>query len=347
MNRPTKQQPTNRLAPAIATLLARLRRGIRAYAWAEGIALLVAVLGVSFWVSLALDWFFEPPSALRVALLIVVALLLAWEAYWFILRRIFVHLADRSLALVLERRFTDFRDSLVTSVELSQALPDAASFDPEMLARTQQQALAGAAHLPLSRVFDLGKLARRAALALALLAALVIFGVTESQALGIWARRNLMLSNEVWPRKTHLVVAGFDADGHTKIARGGDLELIVQADAAPGRDVPEIVEIRYVEGSSRGRETMGRSGNAIVGEGALQDYTHTFKAVLTPLEFYVRGGDDRLGPLYVDVVDRPTVGQMIMHCEYPEYMHRESRDLPVAGAMSVPRGTRHGSGRNQ
>ena len=31
--------------------------------------------------------------------------------------------------------------------------------------------------------------------------------------------------------------------------------------------------------------------------GSLQNYIHGFKAVLTPLEFYVRGGDDRLGPL--------------------------------------------------
>ncbi len=62
--------------------------------------------------------------------------------------------------------------------------------------------------------------------------------------------------------------------------------------------------------------------------------------MLTPLEFYIRGGDDRLGPLHVDVVDSPTIGQMVLHCEYPEYMNRQPRDLSVAGAVSLPRGTR-------
>ena len=85
---------------------------------------------------------------------------------------------------------------------------------------------------------------------------------------------------------------------------------------------------------------MGRSGNAPTEPGSLQNYTHTFRAVLAPLEFYIRGGDDRLGPLHVDVVDSPTIGQMVLHCEYPEYMNRLPRDLPVAGAVSLPRGTR-------
>ncbi len=219
MIHPPEEKTVIRLAPAIASLLARLRRGIRAYAWTEGIALLAVVLGASFWLSLAMDWFFEPPAALRLTLLIVVALLLVWVVYWFILRRIFVHLADRSLALVLERRFSQFGDSLVTAVELSQTPADDAPFDPEMLAHTQQLALAGAAELPLGRVFDLGLLARRGLLAAVLLAAIVGFGVAESTALGIWARRSLLLSDEMWPRKTRLVAAGFDAQGRTKIAR--------------------------------------------------------------------------------------------------------------------------------
>ncbi|HTU25849.1 MAG TPA: hypothetical protein VMF30_10650 [Pirellulales bacterium] len=329
-----------RLAPQLVELLARLRRAIRAYAWTEGIALVVAVLAGSFWLSLALDWLFEPPAPLRIGLLAVVAVALVWVAYWFILRRIFVHLADRSLALVLERRFGQFRDSLVTAVELSQAPAEKAEFDPAMFDETQRQALAGATALPLARVFDLKLLARRTLLAIVLLGAVVGFGVTQREALAIWARRSLLLSDEMWPRKTHLVAVGFDPQGHTKIARGADLDLVVQAEAAPGREAPETVEIRYEQGSSRGRETMGRSGNAAIEPGALQNYVHAFKAVLTPLKFYIRGGDDRLGPLYIDVVDSPTVGQMMLHCEYPEYMHREPRDVRVAGAMSIPRGTR-------
>ena len=321
-------------------LLARLRRGIRAYAWTEGIALLVVVLGASFWLSLAMDWCFEPPAALRVAVLLVVALLLAWVGYRFILRRIFVRLADRSLALVLERRFSQFRDSLVTAVELSQTPADTAGFDPEMLARTQQQALAGAAELPLGRVFDLGLLVRRGLLALVLLAAVIGFGLAESTALGIWARRSLMLSDEMWPRKTRLVAVGFDAGGRTKIARGADLELVVQADAAPGRDVPEIgrnpLRARKFA-RSRNDGPLGQRGHR----------TGSVSKLLHPSRRSSRRWNSTSAAATTVSVRctstwsiAPRSARWCCTASIRAYMNREPRDLPVAGAMSVPRGTR-------
>ena len=42
----------------------------------------------------------------------------------------------------------------------------------------------------------------------------------------------------------------------------------------------------------------------------------------------------------IEVVDSPTVTALTLHCEYPAYMHREPRDIPVSGAMQIPRGTK-------
>ena len=53
------------------------------------------------------------------------------------------------------------------------------------------------------------------------------------------------MSNELWPRRVHLAVQGFDHGGHLKIARGSDWELLVKADAALGREIPEAVQVRY------------------------------------------------------------------------------------------------------
>ena len=74
-----------RVAPKLESVLSRLRRGIRAYVWSDGIALLLIVLGLSFWLSLAFDWLFEPPAPLRVLLLVVAAGALGWVllgAFW-------------------------------------------------------------------------------------------------------------------------------------------------------------------------------------------------------------------------------------------------------------------------
>ena len=117
--------------------------------------------------------------------------------------------------------------------------------------------------------------------------------------------------------------------------------LAVKADAATGREIPEVVEVRYsTADGARGRENMVREGIVVAGQAPFQNYSHTFKSVLSPLEFQVRGGDDRVGPYYLDVVESPTISRMTLHCEYPAYMHRDPRDIPVAGIMQLPLGTK-------
>src|SRR3972149_6035306 len=56
------------LASGVYKMLRALRRRIRWYVWAEGIANNLAWLGTAFWLSLAIDWFFEPSVPVRVLL---------------------------------------------------------------------------------------------------------------------------------------------------------------------------------------------------------------------------------------------------------------------------------------
>src|SRR5262249_31336772 len=151
---------------------------------------------------------------------------------------------------------------------------------------------------------NLPLLLRRAVLAAALVASVIVFGALATDAFAVWARRSILLSDELWPRRTRLTVDGFDESRHRKLARGGDFELVVKADAGHERDVPEVVEVRYLQGGARGRENMSRSGGITSAENAstagesvntspdrFQLYNYAFKDVLAPLEFYVRGGD--------------------------------------------------------
>ena len=74
---PTTAHDRPMLAPAVETLLGTLRRRIRQYIWLEGCAAAVAWLGVAFWLTLAADWFFEPPPPVRAVMLAVVVAVLA------------------------------------------------------------------------------------------------------------------------------------------------------------------------------------------------------------------------------------------------------------------------------
>lgn len=330
----------SQLDPSIESLLARLRRRIRAYLWADGVAGVVIYLAAAFWGSLAFDWVFEPPAALRVVVLLAIGVGLAYLVYRGLLSRIFVRMNNRHLALVIERRYRDFRDSLLTVVELAEEPQHALEFHPEMLSNTRRDALRHAGDVELRNIFNNAPLARRVTLAAALVLVTLVFAVAAPSALGVWGRRTLLLSSERWPRNTRLSVEGFGDSRRIKIARGSDFPLVAKAEASLGRVVPEIVEVRYsTQEGVRGRENMSREGVVEPGQGAFQPYTYTFKSVLAPLEFYVVGGDDRQGPYVLDVVDSPTISRMTLHCQYPPYMRRDSREIPVAGLMQVPRGT--------
>src|SRR5687768_6850268 len=132
--------PEPRLHPTIATLLASVRRRIRAYVWLEGLATLVAVAGLAFWISLAIDYLQEPPPAARIAILALAGIALLVVLYRLIVRRAFVRLSDRSMAILLERRYDQFQDSLLTSVELgTQDAHD--ELEQQMLASARSEAL--------------------------------------------------------------------------------------------------------------------------------------------------------------------------------------------------------------
>jgi hypothetical protein len=336
----TELKPSAELAGALESILARLRRRIRAYVWADGLAAVAVLLGAAFWASLAFDWLFEPPRPLRIVLLVALGGGLLGVVYRYLAARLVVRLRNRNMALLLERKFRQFHDSLLTAVELSERPDHAREFNPDMLARVKREAIERSAGVNLGDVLNARPLARRISLAVALLAAVGVFAAAAPAALGTWARRSLLLSDELWPRRTHLVVEGFDDESRVKIARGSDWELAVQADAAPGREIPEIVEVRYstIEGA-HGRENMSREGVVAPGEAAYQRYAYTFRSVLAPLEFYVAGGDDRAGPYRLDVVDSPTISRLTLHCDYPAYTRRAPRDLGVSGLMQLPRGT--------
>ncbi len=121
------------LAPEIRATLAALRRRIRRYVWLEGLSARNRLAG-----SRLLG---EPGDRLvfrafhRPAPLAVVGILagLAAVVATLILRRLVVPLRDSSMALLLERRYPEFRDSLLTAVELAEPQRAADPYDPTLL----------------------------------------------------------------------------------------------------------------------------------------------------------------------------------------------------------------------
>ena len=93
---------------------------------------------------------------------------------------------------------------------------------------------------------------RRVSLALALVGAVSIAVVAAPRRLGgSGPAATCCCPTNCGRARLTCVVDGFDEQDHVKIARGSDWPLTVKADAAPGRWIPEIVEVRYTHGRRR------------------------------------------------------------------------------------------------
>src|SRR5882757_6771713 len=104
--------------------LHEVRRGIRKYVWLEALAAIAIGLAVAFWVGLLLDWLFEPAPSVRLAGMVLAAAGVLWIAYRFLLRRAFVQLNDASLAMVMERRFPELGEHMLTAVAMAAPASD-------------------------------------------------------------------------------------------------------------------------------------------------------------------------------------------------------------------------------
>jgi hypothetical protein len=329
------------LAPRITSLLSALRARIRSYIWTEGLATIVVVLGLAFWFSVAFDWLFEPPWQFRLLMLVAIAAATVYVANRFLFRRAFQPLQDEELAVLLERRFRNYRDSLLTTVEMDSHPKHAAAFNQQMLGHTRRQAVEESETVRLGDVFRFAPLLRTLSFAAALAFSVLAFAVFVPEAFGTWVNRVVLLdSNLLWPRANHVRVQGFPENHIKKVAKGSDFEVTALADLSGRFRLPEVVQIRYrTEEGTRGRDNMSTVG-AASSRDREQKYGYMFKGIMSSIDFDVYGGDDRDRGFRLEVVDNPALSKVELECEYPEYTGRSSNTVPASALVQLPQGTK-------
>jgi uncharacterized membrane protein YbhN (UPF0104 family) len=106
------------LPDTIYRKLQLLKRTLRFYAALDGIAAVLIVAAVLFWINLALDRFFEFSQPMRLVLLIVEASILGIALFRWVFRRCFAPIGRGQLASVFEKFVPSLKDSLITAIEL-------------------------------------------------------------------------------------------------------------------------------------------------------------------------------------------------------------------------------------
>lgn len=326
--------------PEINALLARLRRRIRRYVLLEGLALVLVVMGLLFWFSLGINWAYFQVSNLElprwfratfviVSLCVVAAGLLVWVLHRFVRR-----MQARALALVLERRFPELDDRLITAVEVAESTSGRETpLTLEMLRRTVDAVTEATRRLEISDVFQKAPLRRAVLGATVLVVSIVAFGLINSDAMAGWWKAYVGLEDVYWDRDTQLVAKVIaepgdrlrefveSEDGYDyKHPKGGDLTLLVEVPETNEQGkrmiVPERIELRYrlANGSGTGSVLLSAGG-----ENGRQ-YKHTLAGVQEDVQLWVRGGDFvNRKPYRVAAVDQPKLDAVVLECDYPDY----------------------------
>ena len=236
----------------------------------------------------------------------------------------------------------NFSEGFVTTVQAAGD-GDAGPLRRQMLeASARRTADALSRRAAVERVFDFRPLARKAAVAAVLLGAIARFRRHAARRFGFWLQR-MRLTPELWPRRVALSVVGFDErDGErvVNVARDDSFDLQVLASITDGHEAPPEVEVRWrLADGRRGRGPMLKIGEARPGRDEAQLYQYAFK-VTSDVVFDVIGGDDRIRNLRLHPVERPAVRELALQCDYPAYLQRGSRLLPVAsGRAELPEGS--------
>ncbi len=346
-----------------------VRRRIRAYVLAEGLAILLIWCGLTFWLGLAIDyfpilvWASELPWVVRAFGLAAIGGVAVAIIYWFILRRVFARLPDQSMAIILERRFSHFHDGLVTAVEMREGTQ---GVDPKMLAASARHAEEAADDVAISRVFDMPPLIWKWIGCLILLAPIGAFGNYAPDAMKVWVDRMYRLKDTPWPRSAEISMVGVETlratstwssvlpsapvafhNNVVKVAKGANLKIRVQANTN-AIVVPDVCTIYYrAQDGGRGYVNMQKAGTPRDDAQLYVIEGKPFRGVLSKLRMDIVGFDHRLRNYTIEVVDPPTVVSTNLACTFPSYLQDEEtsawspRDIEYKSTgVKLPHGTR-------
>jgi hypothetical protein len=331
---PDGAQSPARLPVELSHTLDHLRRRIRRYVAWEGLAMVLAVIGGWFWGSFLIDAVYfstsrlELPRWFRAAVLIAGLSSLAVMTTLWIGLRVFRQMRQRALALLLERRFPQLGESVITAVEAAEGgLRMESPYHRAMLERTMADAARTVERLDLAALFNPQPLRRAVTFAALLGSSIVGLAVVDSAAMDRWLDGFVHLHDGYWPRQTELVVRvltqpgdrirDFDR-GTYRHPRGGDLMLLVEV--PPGKAVPERVRLDYRLGDSGTRRVyLTRVGD--------QPFLQTFPALLERAQLWVSGGDFAMPrPLRVEIVDPPRIDLIVADTLFPAYTGLNATD---------------------
>ncbi len=325
------------LHPDIRDKLAGLRRALTGRLAVEGAAWTLVSLVALVFGTLAFDYLLRLERPLRAAIMALALAGVAWVLWRNLLAPLRVHMGMADLAMLVESRFGQLGDRLISAVLFSgRGQAEKIGASQAMIAHMAAEANAIARSLPFREVVERRGIFRSWSVAFCALGLLLGFGILQGDLLNRWFWRNVLLADVPWPQATYVNVEG---EGDFIVMRGDDLRVVVNVEDR-SLIVPSYVELHATYPG------IGRTEERIEPEADNpKRFVKTFPAVPEEFEFYVVAGDDRRDarrPHRVLLIDPPSFRQVRFTVVRPSYTAMPQPELydGSAGVLSLPAGSR-------
>ena len=324
-----------------------LRRRLLRRILALGISRLVLVgVGLIF-LTLLLDWALDLPRAVRAVLLVGGLALLAWQAVLHLIRPLRRKPDIDELALMAERADPQLNDQVISAIQLERDLENGTAVEsPELIKATISDTAQRFGKHTFRNAVNLKPTVKPMLLAGAALLATGALAASFPDVASLWFRRQVLLSNDQWPREHDLIITIVDMEKFDPVTSDDGSEITlhvsertplqIQVHNAKGALPPEVELMTTFEGQENELQqiAMGRSQGSEI-------FQHIFPPLVRSLSFYAEGGDDDdERPIYhVKVARAPRVTRFWADYDPPSYTGMEKRNLPDAN-ITAPEGTR-------
>jgi hypothetical protein len=321
---------------ALRAELARLHRRMRRQLALEFAADLALAVSATAALLVLLDWWFRFSLPVRIVLLVLCLAVACWFLAVRAVRRWrAAQLDELSLAVTLDRFRPGIGQQVADVLQLPGLLDEeAASASPAMVRLAVRQACASLAGSDWRSLWNRRRTAAHAgALAFGLLVP-AAFGLLAPAAARLSVARWLLGSSQRWPQQTYLTVMGLNARGRLLAPRDERFIMEVRSDLPlleprgpgwiiRGRDEPLLIrrkpalpatpaEVRLRERTAEGTTRAG----AMVEAGPAR-FRYEFPPSPSSSSFQLAGGDDWLGPIVVERVDRPSLAETRLRVKEP------------------------------
>jgi len=320
-----------------------------------------ALMTVAIWLVMAF-WFFglcdylptkfgaaESPKLVRMIMLGLMLATIVVILYRYLWQLWLVRWTDSTLALLIENQYSDFKSSLITTVQAASPNSFSKNAKDDHPQRASLLELARIHALNLLESVDVSRIVRFQPLQLKLCVLGVVLSFSGIVALSQpswtshWANRLFALADLPWPRYTELGVDGIELDVPTFTGRNqrerytisfkDGVALVPKGQACQlkswasltGKIVPDVCTVYYQDASgNRGRANMRRLAANSTQQPFVLDGP-PLESVSDLLWLSIAGGDARISNLQLKSVDAPQVTKLMLNVEYPDYLQRSTK----------------------